>query len=110
MDVTKLFENWQIERELPQPFQKEVNKNRGVKYSTDPQCCSIHNKITRGKKATLYPGVISAILKLLEAETGKEVAAAGIQTEKNGEVIYYCLEYDKEGKRRVLCYNPKNGQ
>ena len=64
MDITKLFENWQIEKTLPQPFQKEVDKKRGVKYSTDPQYCSIHNKITRGKKATLYPGVISAILKL----------------------------------------------
>ena len=110
MDITKLFENWQIEKTLPQPFQKEVDKKRGVKYSTDPQCCSIHNKVTRGKKATLYPGVISAILKLLEAESGKEVAAAGTQTGKNGDVIYYCLEYVKEEKRRVLTYNPKNGQ
>ena len=28
MDITKLFENWQIEKTLPQPFQKEVDKKK----------------------------------------------------------------------------------
>lgn len=108
--VTKLFDTWQVEGQLPEPFQEEIKKAGGVKYTTNEAFCSMHNHLSRGRKATLYPAVLQAILQLLRAEEGENCIAAGIQLEKEGETTFFCLEYEKQEGRCYIAYNPKNGR
>lgn len=110
MAETKLFENWQIQEELPSPFKREVESRNGIRYSTDAADCSIYNLLTRGKKATLYPAVLYAILMLIQAENGMDYVAAGMQLNQQEGVQYYCLEYDMPEGRCAVVYNPKNGK
>ena len=63
MANTRLFDSWQIQKELPAPFDMAL-ANR-PRYSTKEEDCSIHNRITRGKKATLFPVVLRALLNLI---------------------------------------------
>lgn len=110
MRQTGLFENWQIREELPMPFKEEVKKRKGICFSTDPADCSSYNTVTRGKKATLYPFILNAILKLIEAETSKYRVAAGVQLGPQDEVQYYCMEYNVNKDVYVVVYNPRNGK
>ncbi len=110
MGQTNLFENWQIKEELPMPFKEEVQKRNGICFSTDPADCSACNMLTRGKKATLYPFIVSAVLKMIEAESGEDYVAAGVQKGSQDEVQYYCMEYRMDKGNYVMSYNPRNGK
>lgn len=109
MAETKLFENWQINEDLPWPFDIEVRKRGGKRYSLNEEDCSIHNEVGRGKKATLYPAVLWALLALCRSGRAGEDIAAGIQRGAYQEVMYYCIEYDMPDGRAALVYNPQNG-
>lgn len=111
MANTRLFDSWQIKKELPAPFDLIIG-NR-ARYSTKEEDCSIYNRITRGKKATLFPTVLRAILNLLREGDGKHLAA-GMQLQKDGRTVFYCMEYHCRLKNTecdcVLVYNPKSGR
>lgn len=110
MANTRLFDSWQIQKELPAPFDMAL-ANR-PRYSTKEEDCSIHNRITRGKKATLFPVVLRALLNLIREGDGKHLAA-GMQVQK-GQTAFYCMEYHcKAANGEYDCavvYNPKNGR
>lgn len=89
MANTRLFDSWQIQKELPAPFDMAL-ANR-PRYSTKEEDCSIHNRITRGKKATLFPVVLRALLNLIREGDGEHLAA-GMQVQK-GQTAFYCMEY-----------------
>ena len=110
MANTRLFDSWQIQKELPAPFDRAL-ANR-PRYSTKEEDCSIHNRITRGKKATLFPVVLRALLNLIREGDGEHLAA-GMQVQK-GQTAFYCMEYHcKAANGEYDCavvYNPKNGR
>lgn len=101
MANTRLFDSWQIGMDLPAPFDRAIDG--GVRYSTKEEDCSCYNKATRGKKATLFPVVLRAVLNLMRGGLNDGNIAA-----------FYCMEYTKayQGKEMdcVIIYNPKNGR
>lgn len=101
MANTRLFDSWQIGMDLPVPFDRAIDG--GVRYSTKEEDCSCYNKATRGKKATLFPVVLRAVLNLMRGGLNDGNIAA-----------FYCMEYTKayQGKEMdcVIIYNPKNGR
>ena len=50
--MMKIFENWTFTRVLPEPF-AGVAANRGKKDTTEASCLSVHNHMSRMKRATL---------------------------------------------------------
>lgn len=89
MANTRLFDSWQIGMDLPAPFDRAIDG--GVRYSTKEEDCSCYNKATRGKKATLFPVVLRAVLNLMRGGLNDGNIAA-----------FYCMEYTK-------AYQEKNG-
>ena len=82
MANTRLFDSWQIGMDLPAPFDRAIDG--GVRYSTKEEDCSCYNKATRGKKATLFPVVLRAVLNLMRGVM-KHVHIA----------TFYCMSYTK---------------
>lgn len=82
MANTRLFDSWQIGMDLPAPFDRAIDG--GVRYSTKEEDCSCYNKATRGKKATLFPVVLRAVLNLMRGGLNDGNIAA-----------FYCMEYTK---------------
>ena len=114
MAVTRLFDSWQIKKDLPFPFNKEVEKQGQARYSTKVEYCSRYNQAHSGKKATLFPAVLKAMLNLMQADQIVGSTAAGIQLVSGGSAAFYCMEYSKEYDDReydcALVYNPQNGR
>ena len=106
--MSNLYETWVFQQELPNPFAEIVQKNGGRKASARSEDCSKYN-ITRAKSATLHPPTLRAILSLLGMMDGKGSGAAGHQ-DSNGEVNFYCLEYQKAEGTYALVYNRRNGK
>ncbi|MFR0985269.1 MAG: hypothetical protein ACLSFZ_00685 [Frisingicoccus sp.] len=112
MANTRLFDSWQIGMDLPVPFDRAIDG--GVRYSTKEEDCSCHNRATRGKKATLFPVVLRAMLNLMWGGQVDGNIAAGAQLAAGRQAAFYCMEYTKayQGKEMdcVIVYNPKNGR
>lgn len=112
MGNTKLFETWTFNRPLPEPFADEVAKT-GKKTSVEPGSLSIHNHMTRGKRATLHAPTLRALIAVSEIIDGTAAGAFGLQRENNT-VKWYCMEYVRTGgtikDTRILVYDPINGR
>lgn len=112
MGNTKLFETWTFNRPLPEPFADEVAKT-GKKTSVEPGSLSIHNHMTRGKRATLHAPTLRALIAVSEIIDGTATGAFGLQRENNT-VKWYCMEYVRTGgtikDTRILVYDPINGR
>lgn len=112
MANTKLFETWTFNRPLPEPFAAEAIRN-GKKTSTESECISRHNHMTRGMRATLHAPTLRALFLVSEIMEGTVTGAFGIQRE-NDLVKWYCMEYVRAGgiagETRVLLFNPINGK
>lgn len=93
MANTRLFDSWQIGMDLPAPFDRAIDGC--VRYSTKEEDCSCYNKATRGKKATLFPVVLRAVLNLMRGglNDGK----------KHRCVLLYGVHESISGKRNGLC-------
>ena len=76
MGRTKIFENWTFQRPLPEPFGTETAK-RGKKDSTDLSSISIHNHMTRGKRATLHGATLRALIAAADLIAGNDNGAFG---------------------------------
>ena len=111
MGQNKLFENWTFNRNLPEPFAQEVIK-RGKKYTTEVECLSRHNRMFRGKRATLHAATLQGIMHAVNILTEKEKGAFGVQSQK-GDVKRYYLEHEraKSGglETHLLIYEPTIG-
>ena len=107
MGRTKIFENWTFQRPLPEPFGTETAK-RGKKDSTDLSSISIHNHMTRGKRATLHGATLRALIAAADLMAGNDNGAFGYE-KKLQEIEKYYLEYVKDNTVRMLVYNPKDG-
>lgn len=112
MANTRLFDSWQIGMDLPARFDRAIDG--GVRYSTKEEDCSCYNKATKGKKATLFPVVLRAVLNLMRGGLADGNIAAGAQLAADRQAAFYCMEYTKayQGKEMdcVIIYNPKNGR
>lgn len=109
--MVKIFENWTFNRGLPEPF-ADVASDRGKKDTTDPVALSIHNHMTKAKRATLHAPTLKALLSVA-AIIGGEMGAFGIQTE-SGTIKRYCMEYVKPSgagtEIRIGVYEPQTGK
>ena len=97
MANTRLFDNWQIGMDLPAPFDRAIDG--GVRYSTKEEDCSCYNKATRGKKATLFPVVLRAVLNLMRGGLNDGNIAA-----------FYCMEYTKAYQGKAAFAKQKKQQ
>ena len=111
MGNTRLFEPWTFQRPLPEPF-AEVAVRRGKKDTTEDQCLSVHNRMTRGKRATLHGATLRALIAVADIINGKP-GALGFQKEQE-KIRWYCDEYVKEGgtvpEIRVMVYDSERGR
>lgn len=82
------------------PFDRAIDG--GVRYSTKEEDCSCYNKATRGKKATLFPVVLRAVLNLMRG---------GTERWKHRCVLLYGVHESISGKEMdcVIIYNQKTG-
>lgn len=112
MADTKLFENWSFNRVLPEPFAEEADR-RGKKTSVEPECISGHNRMTRGKRATLHAPTLHALIAAAEIIDDAVAGAFGMQKE-NQDVRLYCMEYVRTSgtlrETRILIYAPSDGK
>lgn len=112
MANTKLFETWTFNRPLPEPFAAEAVRS-GKKTSTEPECISKHNHMTRGMRATLHAPTLRALILVSEIMEGTVTGAFGLLRESDM-VKWYCMEYVRAGgtagETRVLLYDPVNGR
>lgn len=112
MGNTKIFETWTFNRPFPEPFADEVAKT-GKKTSTEPECISKHNHMTRGKRATLHAPTLRALIAVAEIIEGSVTGAFGQQYENNM-VKWYCMEYVRSDgtirETRILLYDPIRGK
>ena len=112
MANTKLFESWTFNWPLPEPFAGEV-ENYGKKTSTEPECISKHNHMTRGKRSTLHGPTIRALILVSEIIEGTTTGGFGLRRENNL-VKWYCMEYVRTAgttrETRILLYDPINGR
>ena len=106
--MSNLYETWTLKQEIPEPFAGIVQKNGGRRTSLKQEDCSRYNT-GRAKSAVLHPPTLRAILSLLRLMDGRESGAAGHQ-DSNGEVNFYCLEYQKPDGKYALVYNSRNGK
>lgn len=109
--MIKIFESWTFNRTLPEPF-AGVAASRGKKDTTEPAFLSIHNHMTRAKRATLHAPTLKALLAAAAIkEEGK--GAFGIQ-EEAGTIKRYCMEYVKPvgagNEVRIGVYEPQTGK
>ena len=101
MANTRLFDSWQIGMDLPAPFDRAIDG--GVRYSTKEEDCSCYNKATRGKKATLFPVVLRAVLNLMRGGLNDGNIAA-----------FYCISFTFRGsimdtrwlRKCLICQEP----
>lgn len=111
MGKTKILENWTFTRILPAPFDKEVAK-RGKKDSTEEACLSVHNKMTRGKRATLNSVTLRGMLLAADIINGENRGALGVETEKGKICRYYAETVVPSGvtpEIRIFIYDPNKG-
>lgn len=103
-----LYSPWTMKLAFPYDFEKvmEMANVKRISYKTED--CSRYNKRTQGKSAKLHPPTISALLKLILMKNGKTEGACGIQKQEN--VNYFLMEYEKPKERCILVYNRKNGR
>lgn len=110
MGRIKIFENWTFQRPLPEPFAGETVK-RGKKDSTEAVCLSVHNHMSRGKRATLHSATLRALLTVADLVNGEDIGAFGY--EEGREIGPYYLEYMSDshtaGTIHMLIYDPKDG-
>lgn len=111
MGRVRLFENWTFMRPFPEPFAGEVQR-RGKKDTTDSRALSVHNHMTRGKRATLHAPTLRGLITLAEIADGERKGAAGYRMEQ-GKITCYCLETVKvvgaSEEIRLLVYSPEHG-
>ena len=111
MGKTKILENWTFTRSMPAPFDTEVLR-RGKKDSTEESCLSVHNRMTRGRRATLNSVTLRGMLLAADIINGKSKGAMGVETE-NGQICRYYMEtVDSSGAAdeiRIFIYDPKKG-
>lgn len=111
MGKTKILENWTFTRSMPAPFDAEVLR-RGKKDSTEESCLSVHNKMTRGKRATLNSVTLRGMLLAADIINGKSKGAMGVETEKGQICRYYVETVSSQGagdEIRLFIYDPKKG-
>ena len=110
MGNTKILENWTFNRPVPAPFDSEVLK-RGKKDTTEASCLSVHNKMAKGRRATLNSVILRGLLLGADIINGKSIGALGVETEK-GKVRRYYMESVSPGmvqEIRILIYDPEKG-
>lgn len=111
MGKTKILENWTFTRPVPAPFDKEVAK-RGKKDTTEDSCLSVHNKMTRGKRATLNSVTLRGLLLAADIINGESQGALGVETEKGKICRYYAetvVSSQVAQEIRILFYDPGKG-
>lgn len=112
MGNVRLFESWTFLRKLPEPFAEEAAKT-GSRKSSDESAVSIHNRMTRGKSATLHAPTLRALMLLADLRNGNAKGAAGYQ-EKDGKIVSFCMESvdmrNPVPETRVLIYSPEKGK
>ena len=110
--MMKIFENWTFTRILPEPF-AGVAANRGKKDTTEASCISVHNHMSRMKRATLHASTLKALLAVSAIIRGDQEGAFGVQT-VSGTVKWYCMEYAKPvaagSEIRIGVYHPQDGK
>ena len=110
--MMKIFENWTFTRVLPEPF-AGVAANRGKKDTTEASCLSVHNHMSRMKRATLHASTLKALLAVSAIIRGDQEGAFGVQT-VSGTVKWYCMEYAKPvaagSEIRIGVYHPQDGK
>lgn len=110
--MIKVLESWTFNRVLPEPF-ASVAAIRRKKDTTEPDHLSVHNHMTRAKRATLHAPTLKALLAVSAIMRGEETGAFGIQKE-NGSISRYCMEHAKSSAAvpeiRVDVYEPQNGR
>mgnify|MGYP000270351438 CR=1 FL=1 len=110
--MMKIFENWTFTRILPEPF-AGVAANRGKKDTTEASCLSVHNHMSRMKRATLHASTLKALLAVSAIIRGDQEGAFGVQT-VSGTVKWYCMEYAKPvaagSEIRIGVYHPQDGK
>lgn len=111
MGKTIILEAWTFNRPLPIPFADEVAR-RGKKDTTDSACLSVHNHMSRGRRATLHAITLRGMMIAADIMQGKQPGALGVH-EENGEVKRYFAEYAKDSgtgqEIRTLIYDPEKG-
>ncbi|MDO4336464.1 MAG: hypothetical protein Q4C91_00045 [Eubacteriales bacterium] len=107
--MIKIFESWTFNRTLPEPF-AGVAASRGKKDTTEPVFLSIHNHMTRAKRATLHAPTLNALLAAAVIKEG-EKGAFGVQ-EESGIIQRYCMEYAQSAGSEVKIgvYEPQTGK
>lgn len=109
--MVKIFENWTFMRPLPAPFADEIAK-RGKKDTSEEACLSVHNHMTRGKRATLHAPTLRALLALSDIINGTQPGAMGFKM-SGSNVEWYCGEYVKTTgavtEIRLVVYDPQTG-
>ena len=110
--MMKIFENWTFTRILPEPF-AGVAAKRGKKDTTEAACLSVHNHMSRMKRATLHASTLKALLAVSAIIRGDQEGAFGVQT-VSGTVKWYCMEYAKPvaagSEIRIGVYHPQDGK
>ena len=76
--MMKIFENWTFTRILPEPF-AGVAAKRGKKDTTAASCLSVHNHMSRMKRATLHASTLKALLAVSAIIRGDQEGAFGVQ-------------------------------
>lgn len=104
-----LFDKRTKEGELPDPFWTIVNRKGKQKYSTHAKDCSIHNPVIKGKSSSLHPATLRAILFLNDIFDYGSLGAVGTQRDDDGNINYFCIEYETETGRCGVIYNYHNG-
>ena len=111
MAMTKIFDSWSFNRPLPEPFLAETDRTK--KDTTDVGCLSVHNHMSRGKRATLHAASLRAIMAVCDIMDDAESGALGVRSEC-GTIAFYCGEYTKTNgavqERRAIVYYPENGK
>ena len=106
--MSNLYETWVFKQEIPEPFASLLHQCNRRRASINGEDCSKYNTM-RAKSATLHPPTLRAILSLIRLMDGAASGAAGHQ-DSNGEVNFYCLEYQKQEEKYALIYNQRNGK
>ena len=111
MGKTKILENWTFTRSMPAPFDTEVLR-RGKKDSTEESCLSVHNKMTRGRRATLNSVTLRGMLLAADIINGESKGALGVEIEEGKICRYYMETVTPSGvtqEIRIFIYDPKKG-
>ena len=111
MGKTKILENWTFTRSMPAPFDTEVLR-RGKKDSTEESCLSVHNKMTRGRRATLNSVTLRGMLLAADIINGESKGALGVEIEEGKICRYYMETVTPSGVNqeiRLFIYDPIKG-